>query len=1050
MPHAAKEIKIQDFPVDEKGPHFAVPGSQMQGQTLKFHVRHLKRSGQISIFITCSIVGGTGNGMILDMAALIRDIFKDHWPIPRIYGILVLPSAFKRVVYNRNARANAYSALKEIDYFMSGNSFIAQYPSGHKVNIKERLFNDGMLYLLDVENMASNSLQGRDQVQELTGQFIATFVASTVGGAIEERMVNDSTRASVFLPKSKKSPRRASYNSFGISRVVYPVPQLRDLGYKMTAKKMIDSYIEEINPKLLLETLGDLNRGIVRALRMNCILIFERMYPDYKMDTDVEFRSYRLRMKKAIDSKDARKVLSLLENIKRDYGKSEIEKIKSGLLRRMDKKSEIELKKINTILFKVIYSFLKDPKRGFIFAEAVLNLLLEKLELYQKKYYQEKVGLSRYSDEAFDGIIENLEKKGLTDPKQPDAFIEMADFNYKQLVFEVMLQASENFIRQFKVQLYQMKNNEIHVLKDKLIALREELDKDIREIRFELLEKKNPLFFYLINDDEITEFLEKYFEKRLSLDDLCEEIDYVKMDKEDDAMQIIETYLIFTEGLSILERPSGEIKELIEDRYGAILDKDIDEIKRILYGQDEPGDQEGLLLSDTTVLKIDIENIKKKLFKIINKRFKGLNFENISLKQLLDAKKIPVKRLLEKLDHYSRPYIYLNANDLAAMEYYRTVTNFALNTYEEGEDPESAAENDLPSRLNHYKKRSQSIPNISVETFVVPNLCKPYEIISIGILLGYPLYKLDSLESASRDYHHLVAEKSHPLHLFNNPLFDAKYFPDPFRKQNYLNPSHLWQGLIALKILLKTKSGYQFEPAIQNFLKDTEARENYREVVLNIEKKVKADKGWKSISADLLAHGVAKLALMARNPVRKTLQFRKEYSLAIRDILDGDDTADKAKAKKMTKQQYIQKYIENPQFQNMEELVFFLDNETGPYEFLRKSVHDIVRRTKENVEAGAVINLPSWKKSKTRLPVFKDRYAFYDYFERRGSLEWQNLLKTRLVVKLNKTVSSSRFRLESDPTLPDRRKITLFLDKLTNRMPEIVLWEVKAMNKIIS
>ena len=57
--------------------------------------------------------------MFIDMAALVHDIFKDAWPRPKVYGIVVLPSAFKRVVYNRNARANAYAALKEIPHFFA-------------------------------------------------------------------------------------------------------------------------------------------------------------------------------------------------------------------------------------------------------------------------------------------------------------------------------------------------------------------------------------------------------------------------------------------------------------------------------------------------------------------------------------------------------------------------------------------------------------------------------------------------------------------------------------------------------------------------------------------------------------------------------------------------------------------------------------------------------------------------------------------------------------------------------------------------------------------
>jgi len=1046
-PHIKGKITIEHFPVDEKGPYFEINGSSFADKTFTFKVRHFKRSGQISIFITCSIVGGTGNGMILDLTALVKDIFKDYWPAPRIYGILVLPSAFKRVVYNRNARANAYAALKEIDFFMSGNTFRAEYPSGRVVEVPDRLYEDGMLYLLDVENMAGNSLQGRDQVQELTGQFISTFVASTVGGAIEERMVNDSTRASIYLPKEEASKRKACYNSFGISRVLYPVPHLKELGYKITALKMIESFLQPLNPRLLLETLGDINRGLVRALRLNCRLIFERIYPDYQMDIEVELRSYAKKMQAALQKGEKRGLIIVMENILRDYGKEEMEKIKRNLLIRMEKRYQIEIEKMKSVLTAEIHKYIKDPNKGFLFADAVINMLLDKLELYQKKYYKERVALARYSTEEMEKLIEMADEKG-ADKQIADAVIEMANFNFAQLVFESMLTSAESFVREFKALLFNLKNIEVNILKDKVAALLEELKQEIDAGKFEILEKKNPLFFYLINDKEIEDFLKKYFYSKLSIEDLCNDIDFVQMDREDDQAQFIETYLISTQGLSILEKSSDEIRELIQSQYGNLLDKPIEEMKSILYGTDE-NIEDGLNLSETSLLKIDIEKLKKKLFKIIHSRFEGFNFDNISLKQLLNEKQIPVRKLLEKLDTYSRPYIYVDATGLNAMEYYRTITNFSLDTYEEGDDPGKSAPNDLPSRMDHYKEREAAIPNISVETFEVPNLCKPYEMISIGILLGFPIFKINSLEECARDYHALTAEKSHPLHCFNHPTLDAKYFPDPFRMTNYLNPAHLWNGLVLLKVLQKNGTVYQYESALASALKDVEARESYKEVILKVEEKIISAGGYENAPLETIAEAINALGMLAKNQSSNLLQFRREYSLVIRDILDGDGTGDRAQQQNLGKDAYIEKFIKAPQFKNLGELIVFLENEINVRGFLMITIRETINRTKETVSAGANISLPKWKVDQVALPQFKDKYEFYDYFEKKGSLEWQNILKSRLVDKLNAYATSSRFRLESDPSLLDRNKVSTFLNSLDQKLPQIVLWEVKADNKII-
>jgi hypothetical protein len=43
-------------------------------------------------------------------------------------------------------------------------------------------------------------------------------------------------------------------------------------------------------------------------------------------------------------------------------------------------------------------------------------------------------------------------------------------------------------------------------------------------------------------------FSKKHFYSRLSIEDLCNEVDFVKLDREDDTRQFIETYLISTEG----------------------------------------------------------------------------------------------------------------------------------------------------------------------------------------------------------------------------------------------------------------------------------------------------------------------------------------------------------------------------------------------------------------------------------------------------------------------------------------------------------------------
>ena len=1032
-PNIDGKIEMDFFPSDENGHYFEVSGENFDGQEFKFRVAHTTRKARISIFLTASLAGGTGSGMLLDLVAMVRDIFKDHWPKPIIYGILILPSAFKGSANNRNTRANAYAALKEIDSFMSGSTFKASYPSGNNVKITDRLFEDGKLYLLDVENMAGNTLHGHNQMHDLTGYFISTFISSIAGRAIEEQTVNASTGTSTYLPVDDNSRRKACYNSFGISRLIYPVPDLKETGYRTMAVSLIDSFFKPVKGRLMSEILGDINHGLVRALRLNCRMIFERMYPDYNADIETELSSYRKKISAAAENNDSSYFITLMENVINDYGRVALENLKFGMMSRMEKRYRLELDKIKGILSAEMEKYIVDPEKGFNFAVMTADLILEKLNLYQKMYYSERIALAKYSSDDMETLLYQAQNSESPDIKLAEAVVEMAAFNFRQFVIESMLTSAETFIRELRSIIFNIKNTEIGVLFEKVSFLKTELLREIDAYRFKLLEEKNPLLFYLINDQEIDEFIEKYFYSRLSTKDLYREVDFIKFDRIDNTEQFLNTYLFSTDGLAVIEKDSAEIKDILNFRFGDLTNKKLDEVKKTLYADSNNCD---ITFGGTTLLKIETDNIKNKLFKLIHSNLEDFSFNSISIRQILDERKMPMNKVLEKLDDSSRPYIYLERSGLGSIEYYRTVTSFQLNTHEEGDEPDSGEPNDLPTRLNHYRKRETAEPNIGVETFEVPNLCKPYEIISIGILPGFPVFKINSLEKCANDYHTLISERSRSLHLFNNPAYDAKYFPDLFRKMNYLNPAKLWSGLILLKILEEKDGVYNFEKQIATVLKELEARENYKRVILELEKKIIQAGGFEKIHADLLGEVVSGLGILAKNPADGKLQFRREYSLVIMDIMDEHD---------------INKHLSSqgiPRFSHSGELSDFLKGNSNIRNFIISSIKSVMERSRSNITAGADISLPEWKIEQTILPHFNDKLEFDDYFEKRGSLEWQNILMENLSKKLHEYISTSRFRLENDPALIDKSKVNEFFKSLNQKMPDVVLRDVSVKNGI--
>jgi hypothetical protein len=75
------------------------------------------------IVLVCSLAGGTGSGMFLDMAFFCRLYFNN--PQPDIVGYLLLPSVFAPVVENNEpVYGNAYAALKELEFYSMRKDFL--------------------------------------------------------------------------------------------------------------------------------------------------------------------------------------------------------------------------------------------------------------------------------------------------------------------------------------------------------------------------------------------------------------------------------------------------------------------------------------------------------------------------------------------------------------------------------------------------------------------------------------------------------------------------------------------------------------------------------------------------------------------------------------------------------------------------------------------------------------------------------------------------------------------------------------------------------------
>lgn len=151
---------------------------------------------KVYVYIVCSLNGGTGAGCFLDTALTAREVCG---PEAAIIGIFALPSpSFDKInvghqAMNNRMRANAYAALKELQFVIDGGrskDFSVSYSSVNKITLPgdDPLFS--LVYLVDDRNPYGR-LTDLNDLYELMARSIFMDVGSPFGANAQSAEVNN-------------------------------------------------------------------------------------------------------------------------------------------------------------------------------------------------------------------------------------------------------------------------------------------------------------------------------------------------------------------------------------------------------------------------------------------------------------------------------------------------------------------------------------------------------------------------------------------------------------------------------------------------------------------------------------------------------------------------------------------------------------------------------------------------------------------------------------------------------------------------------------------
>jgi len=236
---------------------------------------------EVEVYMVCSLAGGTGSGMLLDMGYILREILglEKH----RIIGMFLLPKVFSRSVDASDyVEGNGYASLKELNYWMTKEEEVdIIYPRSLTVkwggcNYRKPF---DLVYLIDDINEAGFRVRDMDTLQNFCARGL--FLHMTIESQSVESFWRNLEQILVDEPDWKG--QRPLYVSMGLSTLEVPVVRSVELSLTSKSLEVLDQLVPpdgDLETELSYDSLRNQVESFVQEQELNVDTINVRLEPD--------------------------------------------------------------------------------------------------------------------------------------------------------------------------------------------------------------------------------------------------------------------------------------------------------------------------------------------------------------------------------------------------------------------------------------------------------------------------------------------------------------------------------------------------------------------------------------------------------------------------------------------------------------------------------------------------------------------------------------------------------------------------------------------------
>jgi len=187
------------------------------------------KSSTIEIYIACSIAGGTGSGMFVDMAHLIRQRCQQAKISCVIRGFIVLQNTFEAVVTKAKDKLipNAFAAMRELDRFMLmfGRDYPINYTSKTNQTTLQTIYSSKLFdscFLFD----SKNAVEPKYSIYPMVADAMTILVDAKTGDTFTQHFKNVGNT----MQLAQKREGKALYSSLGVFSYILPIRDMMDRG----------------------------------------------------------------------------------------------------------------------------------------------------------------------------------------------------------------------------------------------------------------------------------------------------------------------------------------------------------------------------------------------------------------------------------------------------------------------------------------------------------------------------------------------------------------------------------------------------------------------------------------------------------------------------------------------------------------------------------------------------------------------------------------------------------------------------------------------------